>query len=241
MRRGAALPPRENWRYGRARSQGIHVIKHLPNALTLLRLALAPLVALAVWQSLAIPVDAAATAPQAFAPLKAQAQGWALAAAIMFVLAALTDLFDGMAARALDAHSKFGRIIDPIADKALVGLRLVVLSVIALLQAWPLALPIAIASAVIVGRDLLITWLRFRAPDGEGVRVSNLAKWKTAIELVAVGIPILLSAAPSIVSMLGAGDGFAVSDALVTSWVGVLALAAALSAYTASQYLVARS
>jgi len=94
---------------------------------------------------------------------------------------------------------------------------------------------------VIVGRDLLITWLRFRAPDGEGVRVSNLAKWKTAIELVAVGIPILLSAAPSIVSMLGAGDGFAVSDALVTSWVGVLALAAALSAYTASQYLVARS
>ncbi|OYX47319.1 MAG: hypothetical protein B7Y90_13180 [Alphaproteobacteria bacterium 32-64-14] len=221
--------------------RGIHVIKHLPNALTLLRLVLAPLVALAVWQSYAIPAAAAANAPEAFVPLKADAQGWALAAALMFVLAALTDLFDGMAARAFDAHSKLGRIIDPIADKALVGLPLIVLSIISLMQAWPLAIVISIASAVIVGRDLLITWLRFAAPDGEGVRVSQLAKWKTALELIAVGIPILISAAPSIVVALGAGEGFAVSDTLTLGWIAVLSLAAALSAYTAAQYLLARS
>jgi cardiolipin synthase len=217
------------------------LIKQLPNALTLLRLVLAPLVAFAVWQSFAIPADAGATAPQALAPLKADAQGWALAAAIMFVLAALTDLFDGMAARALDAHSKFGRIIDPIADKLLVGLPLIVLSAVALMQAWPLAIAIAISSAVIVGRDAFITWLRFAAPDGEGVRVSQLAKWKTALELVAVGIPILIAAAPAVVSALGAGDGFAVSDMITTGWIVILGAAAALSAYTAAQYLMAKS
>lgn len=217
------------------------MIKQLPNALTLLRLVLAPLVAYAVWQSFVIPADAAANAPQAFAPLKADAQGWALAAAIMFVLAALTDLFDGMAARAFDAHSKFGRIIDPIADKALVGLPLIVLSVVALMQAWPLAIAIAISSAVIVGRDVFITWLRFTSPDGEGVRVSQLAKWKTALELVAVGIPILISAAPAVVSAIGAGEGFAVSDMITMGWIVILGLAAALSAYTAAQYLMAKS
>lgn len=217
------------------------MIKQLPNALTLLRLVLAPLVAYAIWQSFAIPADAATNAPQAFAPLKADAQGWALAAAIMFVLAALTDLFDGMAARALDAHSKFGRIIDPIADKALVGLPLIVLSVVALIQAWPLAIAIAISSAVIVGRDVFITWLRFTSPDGEGVRVSQLAKWKTALELVAVGIPILVSAAPAVVSAMGAGEGFAVSDLITVGWIAILGLAAALSAYTAAQYLMAKS
>jgi cardiolipin synthase (CMP-forming) len=198
-------------------------------------------VAYAVWQSFAIPAAAAANAPEAFAPLKADAQGWALAAAIMFVLAALTDLFDGMAARAFDAHSKFGRIIDPIADKALVGLPLIVLSVVALMQAWPLAIAIAVSSAVIVGRDVFITWLRFAAPDGEGVRVSQLAKWKTALELVAVGIPILVAAAPAVVSALGAGDGFAVSDMIVTGWIAILGAAAALSVYTAAQYLLAKS
>lgn len=217
------------------------MIKQLPNALTLLRLVLAPLVAYAVWQSFVIPADAATNAPQAFAPLKADAQGWALAAAIMFVLAALTDLFDGMAARALDAHSKFGRIIDPIADKALVGLPLIVLSIVALMQAWPLAIAIAISSGVIVGRDVFITWLRFASPDGEGVRVSQLAKWKTALELVAVAIPILVSAAPAVVSAMGAGEGFAVSDMITMGWIVILGLAAALSAYTAAQYLMAKS
>jgi len=217
------------------------VIRQIPNALTLLRLILAPLIAFGVWQSCMLPFHAASAHPEAFAALKEEAQGWALAAAIMFILAALSDLFDGMAARALNAHSKFGRILDPIADKALVGLPLIVLSAVAIIQVWPLALPIALASAVIVLRDLLITWLRFRAPDGEGVRVSQLAKWKTALELVAVGIPVLITAAPSVVEMMGAGEGFAVSQSMTLGWTAILCAAAALSAYTAAQYLTTKS
>ncbi len=203
-------------------------MKHLPNALTLLRLILAPVVAFAVWQAYSEAEQSAS-------------QDWALAAAILFVLAALTDLFDGMAARAFNAHSKFGRIIDPIADKALVGLPLIALSVVAWLGQWPLWWAIALSSAVIVTRDLLITYIRFTSPDGEGIRVSQLAKWKTAVELIAVAVPILLTAAPAIVRLAGWGDDFIVSDAMTIGWISLLVVAALLSAYTGAQYLTAKN
>ena len=80
------------------------MLKHLPNALTVARLILAPVVAWAVWQAYAAPAETA------------EAQRWALAGAVLFILAALSDLLDGMAARALKAHSKFGRLVDPIAS-----------------------------------------------------------------------------------------------------------------------------
>ena len=162
-------------------------------------------------------------------------------AAALFIVAALTDLFDGMAARAFDAHSKFGRLIDPIADKALVGLPLIAISIVAAREAWPLWWVIALSTAVIVLRDITMTMIRFAAKDGEGVRVSQLAKWKTAIELVAVAIGILLMAAPAIIRTAGLDDGFVVSDAMTLGWIGVLAIAALLSAYTAFQYLTAKS
>ncbi|HPI49116.1 MAG TPA: CDP-alcohol phosphatidyltransferase family protein [Hyphomonadaceae bacterium] len=199
------------------------MLKHIPNALTLLRLILAPVIAWAVWQ--------------ANAALDAGNQDWAMWAAILFIIAALTDLFDGMAARAFDAHSKFGRLIDPIADKALVGLPLIAISIVAARAEWPLWWLIALSTAVIVVRDTTMTLIRFAAKDGEGVRVSQLAKWKTAIELVAVAIAILLMAAPAFMRIAGLGDGYVVSDAIKLGWVGFLALAAALSAYTAWQYL----
>lgn len=162
-------------------------------------------------------------------------------AAALFIVAALTDLFDGMAARAFDAHSKFGRLIDPIADKALVGLPLIAISIVAAREGWPLWWVIALSTAVIVLRDITMTLIRFAAKDGEGVRVSQLAKWKTAIELVAVAIGILLMAAPAIMRTAGLGDGFVVSDAMMLGWIGILAMAALLSAYTAFQYLTAKS
>jgi CDP-diacylglycerol--glycerol-3-phosphate 3-phosphatidyltransferase len=203
------------------------LLKQIPNALTLLRLVLAPVIAWAVWQAYAAPGEGAQT--------------WGLWAAILFVVAALTDLFDGMAARAFDAHSKFGRLIDPIADKALVGLPLIAISIIAARAQWPLWQAIALSTTVIVLRDVTMTWVRFAAKDGEGVRVSQLAKWKTATELVAVAVAILLMAAPALARLLGLGDGFVVSDAMMLGWIGFLALAALLSAYTAFQYLTAKS
>ena len=197
------------------------MLKQLPNTLTLLRLVLAPVIAWAVLQ--------------AYAMAEAEAQTWAVWAAILFVIAALTDLFDGMVARALDAHTKFGRLIDPIADKALVGLPLIAISIVAERVQWPLWWAIGLSTAVIVTRDVTMTWLRMTAKDGEGVRVSQLAKWKTAIELVAVAIPLVLMAAPSFAS------GFIVSDAMRIAWIGFLAIAALLSAYTAFQYLTAKN
>ena len=99
----------------------------------------------------------------------------------------------------------------------------------------------ALSTTVIVLRDITMTLIRFAAKDGEGVRVSQLAKWKTAIELVAVAIGILLMAAPAIMRTVGLGDGFVVSDAMTLGWIGILAIAALLSAYTAFQYLTAKS
>jgi len=216
------------------------MLKHLPNALTVLRLVLAPLVAWAVWEAYALPAQAVASAPEAFNGELTGAQMWSLLAAGLFVLAALTDLFDGMAARALNADSKFGRVLDPIADKALVGLPLIALSIVAWQIGQPLWPLIAAATAVIIVRDALITILRLTSPDGEGARVSSLAKWKTAVELVAVGLPILMIAAPSIMRLARMGQGFSGGPAMMFVWIGLLLVAASLSAITALQYLMAK-
>lgn len=207
------------------------MLKQLPNALTLLRLVLAPLVAWLFWLSVETPHDPSHTAA-----------GYMTASAALFILAALTDLFDGMAARAFNAHSKFGRLIDPIADKALVGLPLIVIA----LNFWhvghPAALLVTLATAVIVVRDTGMTVLRLAAPDGEGAPVSQLAKVKTALELVVIGSLLVIGAASL---QLQAGDAggpsfLPYSQVIEIIWLGLLALTAALSAFTAYQYLTAK-
>lgn len=209
-------------------------MKHLPNALTALRLVLAPVIAWMVWLAYAVPA-------QIQAPEDSGAQTWALWALGLFVLAAFTDLFDGQLARMLKADSRLGRVLDPIADKVLVGLPLVALSIVAFQIGQPLWLLIAAPTGVIILRDLLVTLSRLTARDREGVRVSQLAKWKTAVELVAVGLPILMIAAPSLVRLSGLGAGFSVSPAMMFGWIGLLFIAATLSAITALQYLFALS
>ncbi|MBI1362060.1 MAG: CDP-alcohol phosphatidyltransferase family protein [Alphaproteobacteria bacterium] len=195
------------------------MLKQIPNMLTLARLVLAPVIAWAVWRA-----------------QLGDHQRWAEIAAVLFVIAALTDLFDGMIARALHAESKFGRLIDPIADKALVGLPLIALAFVFVLGDWPLW-PLATASiAVIVARDVLMTWVRLSAPDGEGPPVSRLAKWKTALELIVVGAAILLPAAPN--PFAQTFDAMLVSGFLAAIvWLIALVVTAGLSAYTAYRYL----
>jgi phosphatidylglycerophosphate synthase len=90
---------------------------------------------------------------------------------------------------------------------------------------------VASASMVIVCRDLGITLMRMMSGDGEGVRVSQLAKWKTAAEMAAVAAALLALALP--------GLGIAVAPWMTATWVGLLALAAVLSAITGFQYLAA--
>lgn len=218
----------------------------IPNLLTLMRLVLAPVVAWCIWRGFSIPFNAefgpAARDLSGEAVLAAQALGdtYKFAAAGLFVFAALTDLFDGMAARALQADSKFGRVLDPIADKALVGLPLLVIAFIsgystsengeALFSLSNINLWIAIPVIAIIGRDLLITVLRLFASDGEGVPVMMLSKWKTALELIAVALPIFL-ALP--IFVLGAG--------LNSVWLVLLWAAALLSVLTGLVYLLAPS
>jgi len=112
-----------------------------------------------------------------------------LAAATIFVLAALTDWFDGFLARKLNQTSAFGAFLDPVADKLMVTAALLVLVQLSRLNA-------AIA-LVIVGREITISALReWMAQLGasKSVAVNSLGKFKTACQMTA--IPLLLFNGP---------------------------------------------
>lgn len=112
-----------------------------------------------------------------------------LIAMIVFVLAALTDWFDGYLARKWNQTSAFGAFLDPVADKLMVTAALLVLVHLARIDA-------AIA-LVIVGREIAISALReWMAQIGaaKSVAVNSLGKFKTACQMVA--IPMLLFYAP---------------------------------------------
>lgn len=205
------------------------MLKHVPNALTLMRLVLAPVIAFSVWQAYA------ASAEGGSGPF------WPFMALGLFVLAGLTDLFDGMAARAFNAESKFGRLIDPIADKALVGLPLIAIAIVTWQIGQELWWLVAACTGVIVVRDIAMTVWRLFSKDGEGARVSKLAKWKTAVEMIAVGLPILMVSLPFILRMSGLGEGVTgapeIGAVMMFLWIALLIIAAALSAITAGQYV----
>lgn len=212
-------------------------MKHVPNALTLLRLALAPIV---VWYWLEGVVLGMITPTGDDAGRMNQIASSLTVAAALFIVAALTDLFDGMIARAFNAHSRFGRLIDPIADKAIVGLPLIAFAIVFWISRDPLWPVIAVATAVIVIRDVSMTVVRLTSPDGEGARVSFLAKVKTALELVVVGSALsahAISASIWAASTDGAPWMQPLLQAFDWAWMAALVLAAALSAYTAGQYL----
>ena len=111
-------------------------------------------------------------------------QRWAL---YMFVIASVTDFFDGFLARKLHAESRWGAILDPIADKILVcG---TILGLFALNTGDPV---IALPSALILFREFAVSALREAAATREvRIEVSLLAKAKTTIQLVALGVMLL--------------------------------------------------
>ncbi len=108
-----------------------------------------------------------------------------LAAAVIFVAAALTDWLDGYLARALDQQSAFGAFLDPVADKLMVAAALVVLVELARLD--------AVVALIIIGREITISALRewmAKIGKSKSVAVSMTGKVKTATQMVA--IPMLL-------------------------------------------------
>jgi cardiolipin synthase len=134
----------------------------LPNLLTISRIAAIPLLVL----------------------MAALRTPWADAGACaVFAIAAITDYFDGKIARERKLISAFGRMLDPIADKLLVGSALMLLAGLERLS--PLGLLPAI---VILLREILVSGLReFLASLAVGLPVTRLAKWKTGMQMAALG------------------------------------------------------
>ena len=101
----------------------------------------------------------------------------------IFVVAAITDFFDGWLARAWGQQSALGRMLDPIADKLLVAAALLILVAEGTIGGWSLW-----AALVILSREILVSGLRESLAEVRvSVPVTRLAKWKTTVQMVAIG------------------------------------------------------
>ncbi len=171
-------------------------LKALPNLLTLARIAVIP----AIIGVLFLPGDGAR---------------WT--ALGLFAAASVTDYFDGWLARHLQAHSRLGALLDPIADK------LIVAAVLAMLVAQGAVGGMHVIAAIaILLRELAISGLReFLAADRIELKVSVLAKWKTTLQMIAIGLLLV---------------PFAPGDTVHVAALGALWLAALLSVWTGAAY-----
>lgn len=135
---------------------------NLPNCLTLSRIIIIPLVAVLVMVHK--PVTD-------------------LLACILFIIAGITDYLDGKLARAWQQLSDFGKMFDPIADKLLVGIILIVMAGYDRLPYGGL-----IPAMIILAREILVSGLREYLSSFEiSLPVTKLAKWKTTFQMVAIG------------------------------------------------------
>jgi CDP-diacylglycerol--glycerol-3-phosphate 3-phosphatidyltransferase len=175
----------------------------LPNILTYGRLAAVPaVVGLLFW------------------PGDHWSRWWAV---IIFIAAGITDYLDGYFARAYAQQSALGRMLDPIADKLLVAACLLMLVSDGTISGWALW-----AAIVILCREILVSGLReFLAELKVSVPVSRVAKWKTTLQIVAVGF---LIAGPA---------GEALLPGTIAIGIGLLWIAAILTLYTGWDYLKA--
>jgi cardiolipin synthase len=104
----------------------------------------------------------------------------------LFIAAGVTDILDGYYARSLNQQSAFGRMLDPIADKLLVSSCLLMLAADGIIHGWTLW-----AAVIILCREILVSGLReYLAGLRVSVPVTRLAKWKTTVQLVAIGFLI---------------------------------------------------
>ena len=132
------------------------------NALTVLRLALVPVFV---------------------ACLLAGGTGWRVAAFVVFAVASVTDLLDGRLARSRGLITDFGKIADPIADKALTGAALVTLSALGELAWW--------VTVVILAREISVTLLRFWVIRRGVIAASRGGKLKTLLQVLAIALYVL--------------------------------------------------
>jgi CDP-diacylglycerol--glycerol-3-phosphate 3-phosphatidyltransferase len=196
-------------------------MKHIPNILTGARLLAGVLMFLFLAAAAGgVPFVSENLTPDAQFAL----ERWAL---IAFVLASITDFFDGWLARKLNAVSAWGAILDPIGDKILVCGAILGL---AALGPQP---QIAIPFALILFREFAVSALREgAAPKGIKIPVTLLAKWKTTLQLVAIGAELLVG---SWAAWGLPGDPDILGPATTIAH-GLLWLAAAITLWTGAQY-----
>ncbi len=149
----------------------------------------------------------------------------------LFIIAAFTDFLDGFLARRWNVVSDFGRMIDPIADKLLVAGCLIGFCIIS--NGDPFIMFPALA---IIGRDILVSGAREHAAlSGRVMPPTNLAKWKTACEMLGIAVLIVWAASRVVIpvdSILPLFVQWSGRVGLVLIW-----LAAILSVYTGALYL----
>jgi cardiolipin synthase len=182
---------------------------NLPNLLTYGRIVAVPLVAgLLLWSETA----------ESLTGLGVLTARWI--ALVIYIAAAVSDFFDGYLARRWLLQSSLGRMLDPIADKVLVAVVLLVLCGDQILRGghvW--------AAIIILAREVLVSGLReYLGQLRVSVPVTQIAKWKTAVQLVAIGFLIAGPAGDTIVPGV--------------TWIGIAGLwiAAGLTLYTGYDY-----
>ena len=138
----------------------------LPNILTISRIVVIPVIFLSIYIHSTL---------------------WAVLTAILFIVAAITDYFDGYLARSRNETSAFGRLLDPIADK------LLVVSALLIIDKWNCwGRRSYIPVIVILCREVLVSGLHeFLSEVKVGMPVTRLAKWKTGFQMTAISLLLL--------------------------------------------------
>jgi|TARA_B100000902_G_C26908120_1_gene715477 CDP-diacylglycerol--glycerol-3-phosphate 3-phosphatidyltransferase/cardiolipin synthase len=180
------------------------MLKKIPNILTIGRIILVPFFVVAFYL------------PGFYGDLTALA---------LFVVASFTDFLDGMLARMLGEESKLGELLDPIADKIIVATALILLVMDGTIRHYEV-----IAAIIILTREILISGLReFLAKGQVKLPVSNLAKLKTFLQMIAIA---LLLTGETGNKILNFQDYNAQTIGIILLW-----LSAFLTLYTGYEYL----
>ncbi|MFC9896253.1 CDP-diacylglycerol--glycerol-3-phosphate 3-phosphatidyltransferase [Nocardia sp. NPDC127579] len=167
---------------------------NIANVLTMFRIAIVPVFVLALFTA------------------GGHHTGWRIAAAALFGIAAITDRFDGQLARKYGLVTDFGKLADPIADKALIGAALIGLSALGDLPWW--------ITSVICGREIGVTLLRLVVVRRGVIPAGRGGKLKTLVQSLAIAVLLL-----------------PLSGGFVTVGMGLMYVAVALTVLTGLDYV----
>lgn len=153
-------------------------------------------------------------------------------ALILFLGAAITDYFDGYLARAWKQESKFGTMLDPIADKAMVIIALVVITGFSGMNPW-----ILLPATFIMFREVFVSGLReFLGANAKLLAVTKLAKWKTTAQMVSIAV-LFAGGVGAVEKPLGMAFASAWVELIYQAGIVLLWIAAILTVITGWDYL----